>query len=301
LSERVVFVGGQFVPEGEATISVLDHVVLYGDGVFETVVAWDGRIFKLDRHLDRLFRSLAAIQLEPPHSREELDQIIRETVRRNDLERAYIKLIITRGSNGQPFLDPAGCEPVCIVFARPYLYMAAPERIENGLRVKTVAIRRPPAEVLDPHVKSLNYLNLVLAKLEAQAARSDEALLLDIHGHVCEAPGYNVFSLRDHVLRTPKYDILEGITRETIIELAPDLGFVAEEDTLELYDLYTADEVIFCSTAGGILPVVEIDGRRIGAGRPGRGFEQIRDTYIDMLASGERSTPVADPVPPAGA
>ncbi|GLI03865.1 branched-chain-amino-acid transaminase [Phytohabitans aurantiacus] len=290
--EPIIFVNGDYVPQSQARISVLDHAVLYGDGVFETAVAWNGVVFELEAHLDRLFRSLAAICLDPPYTRSELAGIVLETIRRNGLENAYVKLIVTRGVNDQPLLDPTGCVPGIICFARPYLYMANPDRVRDGLRVKTAATRRPPAQVLDPHIKSLNYLNLVLAKLEARAAGADEALLLDIHGHVCEAPGYNVFAVRDGRIRTPWQDILEGITRNTVMSLARDAGIEVLAETIELYDLYTANEVFFCSTAGGLLPVVEIDGRRIGDGHPGRVFSQLRDGYQRLLATGDNGTRV---------
>lgn len=290
MPEPIIFVNGDYVPQSEAKISVFDHVVLYGDGVFETAVAWDGSIYKFDAHLDRLFRSLAAISLALPYTREEIRQIVIETVRRNELRNAYIKLLVTRGSNNEPLLDTTGCVPGVICFARPYLYMASPEKVLNGLRVKTVAIRRPPAQVLDPHIKSLNYLNLVLAKLEAQAACADEALLLDIRGNVCEAPGYNVFAVDNGRLRTPWQDILEGVTRETVMEIAREAGHVVEEATIELYDIYTADEVFFCSTAGGILPVIEVDGRVIGSGKPGPIFTLVRETYETLLHEGADGT-----------
>ena len=299
MKEPIIYVNGQYLPESEAKISVLDHVVLYGDGAFETAVARNGQVFKLDAHLDRLYRSLAALALSAPHDRDALHEVVLETVRRNQIEDAYIKILITRGSNGTPLLDPVDCEPGCVVLVRPYLYMTSGDRVRNGLRLKTVAVRRPPAEVLDPRIKSLNYLNLVLAKIEARAAAADEALLLDIRGHVCEAPGYNIFAVREHQLRTPWEDILQGITRETVIELADEMGLAAEETTLELYDLYVADEVFLCSTAGGILPVREIDGRPVGNGQPGPVFERIRDRYEELLAAGTASTPVGG-VPTAG-
>lgn len=292
MKEPIVFVNGEYVPQSQAKVSVFDHVVLYGDGVFETAVAWDGSIYKLEAHLSRLFRSLAAISLALPYSRDEIRDIVIETVRRNELRNAYIKLLVTRGSNGEPLLDTTGCVAGVICFARPYLYMASPEKVRNGLRVKTAAIRRPPAQVLDPHIKSLNYLNLVLAKLEAKAANADEALLLDIRGNVCEAPGYNVFTVDGNRLRTPWQDILEGITRETVMEIAKDAGHIVEEATIELYDVYTADEVFFCSTAGGILPVIEVDGRVIGDGTPGPVFELVRSSYEGLLQARADGTAV---------
>lgn len=296
MAEPVIYVNGNFVPEAEARISVMDHAVLYGDGVFDTVVAWNGNIFKLDAHIERFFRSMQAIALDSPVSRDELRAIVIDSVRRNALPNAYIKWIMTRGHNGTPLMDPAGCVPNLIVITRPYIHRFADGRAERGIRVKTAAIRRPPGQVLDAHVKSLNYLNLILAKIEAKAAGVDEALLLDIQGRVCEAPGYNVFIARGGGLLTPDHDILVGITRETVMELAAEHAIGVTACDLELYDAYTADEIFFCSTAGGLIPVTEIDGRRIGDGAPGPMFQTLARAYRDMLASGRHGTPafVAD-------
>jgi branched-chain amino acid aminotransferase len=288
--EPIIYVNGEFVPQSEARISVLDHAVLYGDGVFDTVVAWNGAVFELDAHLDRFFRSLAAVSLVSPTSRGELVELLGEAIRRNGLRDAYIKWIVTRGSNGTPLMDPKGCSPNLIIIALPYIHRFDETRRATGLRLKTTAIRRPSGHVLDPHVKSLNYLNLVMAKLEARAAGADEALLLDVHGRVCEAPGYNVFILHGRCLRTPQHDILEGVTRATVIDLAKRRGIEVEACDLELYHAYTSDELMLCSTAGGILPVAEIDGRCIGGGEPGPVFRQLEAGYKTLLASGERST-----------
>src|SRR6266571_1345891 len=187
MGEPIIYVNREFVPQSQARISVLDHALLYGDGIFETAFAWKRRVFKLDAHIDRGFRSMAAIALGSPVSRDEMRRLVLETVRRNELENAYIKWIITRGANGKPLMDPTGCVPNLIILAQPYISRVSQERSASGLRLKTVAVRRPPGEVLDPRIKSLNYLNLVLAKLEAKAAGADEALLLDMRGRVCEA------------------------------------------------------------------------------------------------------------------
>ena len=216
--------------------------------------------------------------------------LIVETVRRNGLADAYIKWIVTRGSNGRPLMDPTGCVANLIILVQPPAKRVADERIAEGLRLKTVAVRRPPGQVLDPQIKSINYLNLVLAKLEAKAAGADEALLLD--GRICEATGCNVFIVKGRRLRTPRHDILEGITRETMIELAPTADLVAEACDLELYDAYTADEVFLSSTAGGLLPVSEIDGRRIGSGRPGPVFRALDAAYRALVSSEKYATPV---------
>ena len=292
-AEPIIYVNGEFVPQSEAKISVLDHAVLYGDGVFETAFAWKGNVFKLDAHIDRGFRSMAAIALPPPVGKEEMRELVLETLRRNRLDTAYVKWLITRGSNGKPLMDPDGCVPNLIILAQPYINRASQDRIAKGLRLKTVAVRRPPGQVLDPQIKSLNYLNLVLAKLEAKAAGADEALLLDTYGRVCEATGCNIFILHGKRLRTPHHDILAGITRETVIELAPEVGLLAEESDLELYDAYTADEIFICSTAGGLLPIAEIDGRKIGTGRPGPAYQALAQAYDALISSPRYGTPIA--------
>ena len=288
MSERVIYVNGEFVPESAARISVLDHAVLYGDGVFETVVAWDNRIFKLEQHIERFWRSMAAAAMEPPFTRDQLAELVLEAVRRNGFSEAYVKWILTRGSNGTPLMDPAGCVPNLIILVQRYIDRGG----ANGLRVKTTAIRRPPGHVLDAHVKHLNYLNLVMARIEAKAAGADQALMLDVHGHVCESPGFNVFMVKDRTLHTPAQDILVGVTRDTVIELAPDLGYPVKEGLYELYHAYSADEIFLTSTAGGLLPVIELDGRRIGDGRPGPVFRALLEGYRAALTSNRWGTPV---------
>ena len=292
MGEPIIFVNGEFVPQAQARISVLDHAVLYGDGVFETACAWNGRIFKLDAHLDRCFRSMAAIALEPPVSRGAMRDLIIEAVRRNAFQNAYIKWIVTRGVNGRPLMDPTGCAANFIILVQPYINRASNERAAAGLRLKTAAIRRPSGQVLDPHIKSLNYLNLVLAKIEAKAAHADEALLLDLNGCICEATGCNIFLLHGKRLRTPRQNILRGITRDAVMEIAPTLGFSAEEADLELYDAYTADEIIICGTAGGLLAVTGVDGRVVGSGTPGPAFAALSTAYERLMSLPEHGTAV---------
>ncbi|HMN80118.1 MAG TPA: aminotransferase class IV [Burkholderiaceae bacterium] len=292
--EPIVYVGGEYVIQSEAKVSVLDHGLLYGDGIFETVFAWRGRIFKLDEHLDRGERSMAAIGMAPPLPRSELRKVIIETVRRNGFRDAYVKWIVTRGVNGKPLMDPAGCVPNLIVLVQPYLSKASAERVADGLRLKTVAVRRPSGDVIDPKIKSLNYLNLVLAKMEAKSSGADEALLLDTRGCIAEATGCNIFLRHGRRLSTPRTGILMGITRETVMELAAARGYQVSEADLELYDAYTADEILICSTAGGLLPVVGIDGRTIGQGAPGRAFAELRNDYAALIESPEHGTPVFD-------
>lgn len=283
-AERICYVNGGLFPEAEARTSILDHAFLYGDGVFDTVIAWNGRLFRLDDHIDRLFRSMAAVAIASPVSREELRDLTIRAVRANKLDNAYVKWVVTRGSNGTPLMDPTGCKANLVILVRPYIHRYLPDS-SFGLRLKTAAIRRPPGQVLSPQIKSLNYLNLVLAKIEAKSAQADEALMLDIHGRVCEAPGYNVFVASRGTLLTPKHDILEGITRASVMEIAVNKGVPLSVCDFELCHAYSADEAFLTSTAGGLVPVVEIDGRVIGEGRPGPLFAQFSKAYQEMIAS----------------
>jgi branched-chain amino acid aminotransferase len=179
-----------------------------------------------------------------------------------------------------------------IILAQPTIRRVSDERIAEGLRLKTVAVRRPPGQVLDPQIKSINYLNLILAKLEAKAAGADEALLLNLDGRLCEATGCNLFVVNGQQMRTPGHDILAGITRETVLEIAPGAGVTAQTCDLELYDAYTADEVFLSSTAGGLMPVSVIDGRRIGTGRPGPVFRTLETAYRTLVSAEKYATPV---------
>jgi branched-chain amino acid aminotransferase len=299
VAEPFIYVNGEFVPESQARISVLDHAVLYGDGIFETVFAWKGRVFKLEEHLDRCFRSMAAIALEPPCDRPEMRRLILEAADRNGFENAYIKWVVTRGVNGKPLMDPAGCVANLIILVQPYIHRASGEKAAAGLKLKTVSMRRPSGQILDPKIKSLNYLNLVLAKMEAKAAGADEALLLDLQGRMSEATGCNVFVVQGKTLRTPRHDVLVGITRETVMEIAAGCGLTASTDDLDLYDGYTADEVFICSTAGGLLPIVDIDGRTIGTGRPGPVYKALAAAYERLISSDTHGTPFATLVAPA--
>ena len=285
----------QTISSDEAVLpfDLSDRGLLLGDGVFDTVVARHGRLFRLEDHIDRLFRSMAAISLSPPVSRAELRELTARAVQANGLREAYVKWVVTRGANGTPLMDPDGCKADFIILVRPYTRRHGPNS-RTGLRLKTTALRRPSGQVLSPQVKSLNYLNLVLAKIEAKAAEADEALLLDLRGRVCEAPGSNVFVLSGGTLMTPAHDVLEGVTRASVIDIAARDGVPVGICDIELYHAYVAEEVFLTSTAIGIVPVVEIDGRRIGEGRPGPVFKQIAQAYEEMIASPDWGTPVDD-------
>lgn len=216
-SSDVICIDGELVPSKEAKLSVYDHAVLYGDGVFDTVVAWNGRVFRVREHADRLHRSMKAVDLQPAFSRDELYRWTAECIQANELETAYVKWVVTRGSNGTPLMDPKGCSPRLIILVKPYIERFS-SKSEEGYHLKTVAVRRVPAQCLDPKIKSLNYLNLIQAKIEAAASGADEALMLDVNGNICEAPGCNVFLAADREFQTPKHDILEGVTRASVLK-----------------------------------------------------------------------------------
>lgn len=291
-SERVVFLNDKFVAEHEAALSIFDRGVLYGDAVFETAFAWDGRIFKLDRHLERLRQSLQVVCIELPMTFTALREAIVETVRRNQLQNAYIKWLVTRGTGPMLSFDLRKCVPSVIVFARDYLYLMDPAKAAQGISVNIPKTRRIPQECLDPRVKSVNYLSFVVARIEATRAGYDETILLDMAGRLTEASGYNLFVVKNGGIATPSEGVLEGVTRETILDLCAELRIPATARSLTPYDAYTADEVFLTSTAGGLVPVRAIDGRQVGTGQPGPVFYRLKDAYEALIASGTHGTPI---------
>ena len=290
----IVYVNGEYLPAGEAAVSVFDHGLLYGDGVFDTMFATYGYIFKLAEHVERFRRSLRAVRLDPPIPLDDLEGVIVETVARNGLRDAYIKVVATRGVSAEPLLDPRNCTPTLIVFARPYLSLAGAGKKETGLSTKLTTTQRIGHLALDARIKSLDYLNLVLAKLEAVNAGADEALLLDDQGLVCEAPGYNLFMVREGRVVTPSHAILEGVTRATVLELTDELGIPHGEGPIAPYDLFTAEEAFLTSTAAGLIPVTKVDGALIGDGRPGPVFRRLDAAYEDLQRSGRYGTPIPE-------
>lgn len=278
----VVYLNGEYVPTDQAAVSVLDHGFLYGDGVFESLVVVGGRVFRLDDHLERLYRSAATVKLALPLAREELRQAVLETVRRNGSHDGYLRVIVSRGP-GYPVLDPRAAEaPTIVVLPHGPEWPAAVRGSyrPEGMRLHIASVRKTPSICVEAQVKSLNYLNQILARMEAVEAGADEAILLDIHDFVAEGPGENVFAVHSGRLVTPPVqNILAGITRATLIELASELGHEAVERPMTPYDLYTADEVFLTSTFGGVLPVAEIGGRRIGGEQPGPLTRALRERY----------------------
>lgn len=290
--ERIVYLDGEFVPESQARISVLDHGVLHGDSVYDTCLAWNGAVFKLDAHMRRLYESARAVGIQIPVDLPKMKELILETVRRNQLREAYIKIVVTRGVGLYPTLQPTGCKPSVVIFARPYALSIAEGDKPTSQRVRITSVRRIPNQCIDPKIKSCNYLNHVLSYLEAVSAGAENAIELNLQGYVAEAPGYNVFVVKNGELLTPGEDILMGITRQTVFELAAEAGLPCREPRLTPFDLYNADEVFFASTSGGVVPIIEVDGKSVGDGRPGPITQQMREAYLALLDSGAKSTKV---------
>jgi len=288
----VVYVNGEYVPKDQARISIFDFGFLRGDAVFDTTSAWNGRIFKLSAHLERFDLSLRAARIPCPLPLEELRGVIVETTRRCGLRNAYIQTIVTRGEPPLGVRDLAQCRPGLIVFAVPYVFILNPEQIRAGGRAMIASTRALPVQSLDPKIKSLSRLHFDLATLQGKAAGMDVALMLDLDGHVTEGPGFNVFVVKGGELFSPPDGILMGITRQTVFELASENQIPAREAQLTTYDLYAADEVFLTSTAGGIMPLVEIDGRPIGDGKPGPVGQRIHGLYWALRESGRDGTPI---------
>jgi branched-chain amino acid aminotransferase len=286
-----VYINGDFYPESEARISVFDHGLLYGDGVYDTLCGWNGYIFRLEQHVNRLFQSAHAVKLAIPISKKEVCEKIVETARRTEHKNLYLKCYVTRGVGPQPLLDPRNCKPTMVIFGRPYLWLIDPKKNENGLTAKITNIRRTPDQCIDGKIKNLNYLNIVLAKMEAIESGVDEAIIPGLDGHILEGPGYNVFMVKNKVVITPPPgNILMGITRGACLDMAKEIGLQTYETSISAYDLYNADEVFLSSTAGGVVGIREIDGRKIGEGQPGPITKRMYKTYFEWLETGRDGT-----------
>lgn len=279
-----VYISGKFYDKAEAKISVYDHGLLYGDGVFEGIRAYGGKVFRLQQHLERLYNSAKAIRLEIPLSMEQLAQVIRQTLELNGLKDAYIRVVVTRGA-GSLGLDPRKTSDPQVIVITDHIQLYPPELYENGLEIVTVATIRNHPNAVNPRIKSLNYLNNILAKIEAIQAGCLEALMLNHKGEVAECTGDNIFVVTRRVLRTPPLDagILEGITRNAVIELARREGIPVREEALTRHDVYAADECFLTGTAAEIIPVVKCDGRVIGSGKPGPITCQLRERFFALV------------------
>ncbi len=277
-----VYANGDFVPQDQAVTSIYDHGFLYGDGVFEGIRAYNGRVFCLDEHIDRLYDSAKAIMLDIPLSKDEMKQAILETLRVNDLVDAYIRPIVSRGI-GDLGLDPRKCPvPNVFIICQPWDAMYG-DLYDRGLSAVTVTVRRNAPESLSPNIKSLNYLNNILAKIEANQKGGDEAIIFDVRGNISEGSGDNIFIIKNGTISTPTVmNNLNGITRAAAINIAQDLGYPMRETDLGLFDLYTADEVFVTGTAAEIAPITTVDGRPVGDGSVGTITKELMQRFGEL-------------------
>ncbi|ALC81883.1 MULTISPECIES: branched-chain-amino-acid transaminase [Bacillus] len=268
--EQWIFLNDKFVKKEDATISVYDHGFLYGDGVFEGIRVYNGNVFRMKEHMKRLYESAMSILLEIPYSIEELTELVLHTVEKNQLKDAYIRLVVSRGK-GDLGLDPNKCHKPSIVIIVEPLAIFPKSLYETGIDIVTVPTRRNRPDVLSPKVKSLNYLNNVLVRIEAHLAGVSEALMLNDQGYVAEGSADNIFIYKNGKLLTPPGYVgaLEGITRNAIIEYAKEMGYEVSEEPFTRHDVYTAEEVFLSGTAAEVISVIKVDGRVIGNGRPG--------------------------------
>ncbi len=283
---RVIYMNGRLVPENEAVISVFDHGFLYGDGVFEGIRAYNGRIFKLEEHILRLFESAHSIMLPIPVDHHHMVRAVVDTVNANKLSDAYIRVVVSRGV-GDLGLDPQKCKESRVVIIADKIKLFPEELYEEGLSVVTVATRRNSADALDPKIKSLNYLNNILVKLEANRAGVFEAVMMTSQGFICEGSGDNIFIYRKGKLITPPpyLGILEGITREAIMQLARKEEIQVEEAPFTRHDLYVAEECFLTGTAAEVIPVTEVDRRIIGSGKPGPITRRLMERFRELTSN----------------
>lgn len=265
-----IYMNGRLVSEKDAKVSVFDHGLLYGDGVFEGIRAYHKRVFMLDEHLDRLHRSAQAIDLKIPMSKAALAKAVVGTCKANHVVNGYIRLVVTRGK-GTLGLNPYTCEQPQVIIIAGGIQLYPKKLYETGLRIITVGTMRNQAEAVNPRIKSLNYLNNILAKIEAINSGVMECVMLNPQGYIAEATGDNIFIVKGDTLVTPPSwcGALEGITRGVVMKLGPEYGYKVKEEVLTRYDLYNADEMFLTGTAAEIISVVECDRRKIGGGKPG--------------------------------
>jgi len=285
----IIYIDGKFYGERDARISVLDHGLLYGDGIFEGIRAYNSRVFRLKDHIDRLFCSAKAILLTIPMSRAELTKAVVQTCRRNKIRDGYIRLVVTRGV-GTLGLNPNRCKNPTVIIIAGKIQLYPAELYQQGMEIVTVPTVRNLHSALNPAIKSLNYLNNILAKIEANQAGCEEAVLLNADGYVSECTGDNIFIVKEEHLMTPPLSAgaLYGITRRVVMDIAAQSGLKVSEPNLTRYDLFNADECFLTGTGAEVVPVVKIDGRVIGSGKPGAVTANLMTQYHALTkASGE--------------
>lgn len=286
-----IYLNGRLVPKEEAVVSVFDHGLLYGDGVFEGIRAYNGRVFRLEEHLERLYRSAQALVLDVGLPLADLKKAVLDTLQANQLRDAYIRLVVTRGV-GDLGLDPKKCPRATVFIIADKIALYPAECYTHGLEVNTVSTRRNSIQALNPNIKSLNYLNNILAKIEAGLSGVREAIMLSLEGYVAECTGDNIFYIKGNRLVTPPpvAGALEGITRAAVMDLAAQAGLTVEERLFTPVDLYTAEEVFLTGTAAEVIPVIRIDARTIGTGKPGAKTQKLIAAFRDL--ANREGTPI---------
>jgi len=291
--ELLIYIDGEYYPKSNAKVSVYDHGLLYGDGVFEGIRAYNGVVFKLKEHIDRLYRSARVIMLDILLTKEEMIKAVLQTLRKNNLRDAYIRLIVTRGV-GDLGLDPRKCSKPTVIVITDVIKLHSTEAKERGIRAMIVWVKRDPVDATSHEVKSLNYLNSILGKIEANIAGFDEAICLDKNGHLSEGIGENLFIVKNGKVLTPPTSTgaLVGITRDVIMKLAERLGYEAIEKTITPTDLFTADEAFFTGTAAEVVPIVEVNKRIIGDGAPGPIIRRLMQEFENIIHDPKEGTPI---------
>ena len=289
----LIYIDGKYYPKSEAKISVYDHGFLYGDGVFEGIRAYNGNVFKLKEHIDRLYASARAIMLEIPITKEEMTNAVIETLKKNNLTVAYIRLVVSRGP-GDLGLDPRKCPKPTIIIITDRIKLHEGETKGEGLTAIISWVKRDPVDATTHEIKSLNYLNSILAKIEANSANVDEAICLNKEGFVCEGVAENIFTVSHGVIITPPTSTgaLRGITRNVVIEIAKKLGFTVIKKEITPADLFLADEVFFTGTAAEVVPVKDINKRKIGDGKPGPVTRRLMEEYHKLVLDPKEGVPV---------
>lgn len=291
--ELQVYIDGNYYPKSQAKISVFDHGLLYGDGIFEGIRAYSGSVFKLKEHVDRLYRSAHMIMLQIPIEKEEMIQVVLETLRRNNLRDSYVRLVVTRGV-GDLGLNPKKCPKPTIIVITDTIALHKGEAKENGVTAMISWVKRDPVDATSHEIKSLNYLNSILAKIEANISGVDEAICLDKNGFICEGVAENIFIIKNGRIFTPPSHTgaLPGITAEEVTKLARKLGYQVEEKNLTPYELFNAEEVFFTGTAAEVVPVNEINKRAINSGKPGPITKKLMEQFAKLARDPNQGVPI---------
>jgi branched-chain amino acid aminotransferase len=291
--ELHVYIDGAYYPKSQAKVSVFDHGLLYGDGVFEGIRAYNGSVFKLKEHVDRLYRSAHTIMLEIPMSKKQLVQVVIETLRKNKLKDSYIRLVVTRGV-GDLGLNPKKCPKPTIIVITDTIALHKREAKEKGITAMLSWVKRDPVDATSHEIKSLNYLNSVLAKIEANLSGADEAICLSKDGFVSEGVGENLFIVKNGKLVTPPTcsGALAGITAQVVIKLAKELGYDVAEANVTPFQLLTADEAFFTGTAAEIVPIIDVNKRQIGNGSPGPVAKKLMAAFQKVVLDPAEGVPI---------